>query len=214
MYVFVFIYLLGYLLQIFLGMSCTYIIMITSWRGWIIVRVGTTMVCCSGCFFQHQLVFSCLYQRYCALKNNSPAEITCPSIVLFFCTMYASEMNWMTINLFYVLSAVLMAPYIPDWTNDSIFSLILSRTNLCISSNDSMVLILVLGEWYLNCYVGPALANMYSWRQVGSVTVFLTEYQKSKVCQVFMYMQHRHMICGKLHICHELYLDKNVNDYA
>ena len=25
-------------------------------------------------------------------------------------------------------------------------------------------------------------------------------------------MQHRHMVCGKLHICHDLVLDKNVNN--
>ena len=28
--------------------------------------------------------FSCMEQRYCALTTNSPAEITCPSIVVFF----------------------------------------------------------------------------------------------------------------------------------
>ena len=41
--------------------------------------------------------------------------------------------------------------------------------------------------------------------------VLLTEYCKSKVCQELMYMQHRHMVCGKLHICHDLDLDQNVN---
>ena len=30
--------------------------------------------------------------------------------------------------------------------------------------------------------------------------------------QAFMYMQHRHMVCGELQICHDLDLDQNVND--
>ena len=42
--------------------------------------------------------------------------------------------------------------------------------------------------------------------------VLFTEYHKSKVCQVLMKMQHRHMVCRKLHICHDLDLDQNVND--
>ena len=44
--------------------------------------------------------------------------------------------------------------------------------------------------------------------------VLLTEYQESKVCKVLMYMQHRHMVCGKLHICHDLVLDKKLNGNA
>ena len=32
------------------------------------------------------------------------------------------------------------------------------------------------------------------------------------VGQTLMYMQHRHMVCGELHICHDLDLDQNVND--
>ena len=79
------------LLQIFSGVSWTYIIVITSRRGWIIVRVGTMIFCCSGCCFQYQLVFSCMEQRYCALTTNSPAEITCPSIVVLFCI---SQYQW------------------------------------------------------------------------------------------------------------------------
>ena len=44
--------------------------------------------------------------------------------------------------------------------------------------------------------------------------VLLNEYQISKFCQALMYMQDRHMVCGKLHIFHNLVLDKNVNDNA
>ena len=29
-----------------------------------------------------------------------------------------------------------------------------------------------------------------------------------------MYMQHRHMVCGELHICHDIVLDQNVIDNA
>ena len=41
--------------------------------------------------------------------------------------------------------------------------------------------------------------------------VSLKVYYKSRVGQALMYMQHRHMVCGESHICHELVLDKNVN---
>ena len=34
------------------------------------------------------------------------------------------------------------------------------------------------------------------------------------VGQALMYMQHRHMLCSELHICHDLDLDQNVNDHA
>ena len=44
--------------------------------------------------------------------------------------------------------------------------------------------------------------------------VLLTEYGKSKVCQALMYMQHKHMVCGELHICYDLDLYQNVNDNA
>ena len=78
------------ILQTFLGMSWTYLIVITSRRGWSIVRSGTMIVCCSV-FFKYQLVFSCMDQRYCALKNNSPAEITCPWVFVLICI---SQYQW------------------------------------------------------------------------------------------------------------------------
>ena len=58
----------------------------------------------------------------------------------------------------------------------------------------------------------PELSNKYSWWQVGSVPVLLTEYRKSKVFQSLMYMQHRHTVCWELHIFHYLDLYQNVND--
>ena len=57
----------------------------------------------------------------------------------------------------------------------------------------------------------PELANNYSWWQVGSVPISLTEYQKSNVCPEFMYIQHRHMVYSELHIFRDLVLDQNVN---
>ena len=44
--------------------------------------------------------------------------------------------------------------------------------------------------------------------------VLLTEYRKYIVGQTLMYIQHRQMVCGKFHICHDLDLDQNVNDNA
>ena len=98
------------LLKIVLGISWTSIIPTTSIHGWIIVRVGTLIFCCSGYLFQYQLIFSWMEQIYCALTTNPPAEITCPTIAVLFWIVYASEMNIITYNPFVVVSAVLMAP--------------------------------------------------------------------------------------------------------
>ena len=76
------------------------------------------------------------------------------------------------------------------------------------------VFILVLAQWYSNFYMIPELVNNYSWWQVGSVPVSLTEYHKSRVCPALVYIQHRHMVCGKFHIYHDLILDQTVNDNA
>ena len=76
------------------------------------------------------------------------------------------------------------------------------------------VLVLVLAQLYYNFFMGPELSNKYSWLQVVSVPVSFTEHQKSKVCPELMYIQHRHVVCRNLHICHDLVLDQNVNDNA
>ena len=76
------------------------------------------------------------------------------------------------------------------------------------------VLILMWGEWYSNFYMSLELANKYNWLQFVSVPVLLTEYQKSMVVQALMYMQHRHMVWGKFHICRDLDSDQNVYDNA
>ena len=65
------------------------------------------------------------------------------------------------------------------------------------------VLILVLGELYSNCCMIPELSSKYNLWQVGSVFKKIVD-QKSMVGQALMYMQHMHMVCGELHICHEL----------
>ena len=44
--------------------------------------------------------------------------------------------------------------------------------------------------------------------------VLLTEDRKSMVGQALMYMQHGHMVCGELHIFHDLDLDQNLYDNA
>ena len=73
------------------------------------------------------------------------------------------------------------------------------------------VFILVLGEWYSNYYIVPEMVNKYNLWQVGSMPFLLTEYRKFVFGQALMYLQHRHMVCGKFHICHDLDLDQNVN---
>ena len=123
------------LLQKFLGIYWTYIIMVTLRRGWIIVRVGIMIVCCIYFCLQYQVLFSCMEQIYCTLTTNSTAKITCPSIILLFHSLYAYDINWIPYNPFSVVSSVFMAPQIPDETNESLCSLNPSRTTWCISSN-------------------------------------------------------------------------------
>ena len=125
------------ILQTVLGMYCTSVIMTTSRHGWIIVRVGTMIFCCSYCCFQYQLVLYCTEQIYVAFKTNLPSEIICPSIFILFCSVYASDMNRITQNPSVVVSAVLTKPYLFDWTNDAILSIIPSRKTWCILSNAS-----------------------------------------------------------------------------
>ena len=75
-------------------------------------------------------------------------------------------------------------------------------------------MILVLAELHSNRDMGPELANRYIWWQVGSLPIYLTQYQKYKVCPELIYIKHTHRLCGKLHICYDLLLDQNVNDNA
>ena len=140
-------------------MSWTYLIVITSRCGRSIVGVVTMIVYCSGCCLQYQLMFSWMEQRYCALTTNSPAEITCPSIVVLFCSVYASERNWMIYNTFVVVSYVLMAPNIPDWTNEATFNLICQAQPYISHQTLQKVFILVTDQWYYNCYMSPELDN-------------------------------------------------------
>ena len=76
------------------------------------------------------------------------------------------------------------------------------------------VFILVWDEWYSNCCMGTELANKYNQWKVGSVTVLLNEHRKSMVGQALMYVQHSHMVCGELHICHDQDLYQNIYDNA
>ena len=41
--------------------------------------------------------------------------------------------------------------------------------------------------------------------------VSVTVYHKSRFCPSLMCIQHSHMVCGELHICHDLVLNQNIN---
>ena len=69
---------------------------LTSSCGWSIVRVGTVMTWCLDCWFQYQLVSIFIEQRYFSLTTNSPSVIICPSIVVFYCSIYAPDVNMIT----------------------------------------------------------------------------------------------------------------------
>ena len=75
------------------------------------------------------------------------------------------------------------------------------------------ILILVSGEWYFN------FIWTQNWPRITTndrfiACLFFNEHQKSMVGQTLMYVQHRHMVYGKFHICHDLDLDQNVYDNA
>ena len=123
------------LLHTLLGMSRKYVITTTSISRWRIVCVETMIACCCGCWPQYQLVMSLMEKIYYDLTTNSPAVIFSLSIVELFCSVYPYDMNLITQYTFVDVSAVLMEPYLKDWNNESILSLIPSITNQCISSN-------------------------------------------------------------------------------
>ena len=100
------------------------------------MRVGTVITFCWGCWSQNRLMIYCIEQIYCAFTTNSPEVIICPSTVVLFFNVYASDVKMITQNPFVDVSAVLMAPYIPDSTNEAILSHIPSITTWCISSNE------------------------------------------------------------------------------
>ena len=58
------------------------------------------------------------------------------------------------------------------------------------------------------------MANKCTWWKFYSALVHLMVYHISKVCLALIYMQHKHMVYGKLHIYPYLVLDQNANDNA
>ena len=125
------------LLHTLLGIAWKYITVLTSSRGWSIVRVGNVIKCCWGCWSQYQLVSTCIEQRYFGLTINSPAVMIFPSIICVILKIICFWCENDNINRFVSMSVLLMASYLPDSTNEAILSLIPSRTTWCISSNVS-----------------------------------------------------------------------------
>ena len=66
-----------FLVHTLVGIARKSINELTSSYGWIIVRVGTVITCCLGCWFQYQLFSTCIEQIYYVLTTNSSAVIIC-----------------------------------------------------------------------------------------------------------------------------------------
>ena len=81
------------LVHTLVGIAWKSVTALTSSYVWSIVRVGTVMKWCLGCWLQYQLVSICIEQRYFALTTNSPAVIICTSIVVFLCSAYSPDVN-------------------------------------------------------------------------------------------------------------------------
>ena len=75
---------------------------------------GTVMTHCLGCRLQYQLVSNSIEQRYCNLTTNSTGVIIFPSIVVFYCSLYAPDMKRMTLNPLVDVSVVFMESYFTD----------------------------------------------------------------------------------------------------
>ena len=125
---------------------------------------------------------------------------------MFLCCMYINDGQ--NLDFWYTVKETGTLPMWPY------FHLLRQEQPYVYHQTPQKLFILVLSQWYYNFYMSPELANNYSWWQVGSVPVPWTKYHKSKVCPSLMYMQHRHMVCGELHILHDLVLDKNVSGNA
>ena len=120
------------LLHIILGMSWISIIAVTSIHGWSIECFRTAITCCCGCWYQNQLLLSFINQIYCALITSFPAFIIYPSIVVLYCNVYASNVNRISLKIYFYVSVVLMASYFPDLTNEYILLLLFHMDYLCI----------------------------------------------------------------------------------
>ena len=86
------------LLHTILGFVWKSVTALTPSLGWSIVRVGTVMIWCWGCWYQYQLVSTCIEQIYCALTTNYPEVISCPPIGVLLCSVYASDLKMITQN--------------------------------------------------------------------------------------------------------------------
>ena len=88
---------LAYVLEhILVGIARKSVIESPSSFWWSIVCVGNMMTWCFGCWFQYQLVSTCIEQRYFSLTTNYPAVITFPSILVFSWSVYAPDVNMIT----------------------------------------------------------------------------------------------------------------------
>ena len=75
------------------------------------------------------------YKKIFCFNNQFSISYTFPSIVVLSCSVYASDVNMITLYPLVVVSVLLKAKYIPDSTNEAILSIIPSKTTWCISSN-------------------------------------------------------------------------------
>ena len=84
------------LLHILLDIAWKYVTSLTSSCGWSIVRVGTVVTWCLGCWFQYHWVSNSIKQIYCAKTTNFPGVIIFPLIVVLSCSVYAPDVNMIT----------------------------------------------------------------------------------------------------------------------
>ena len=128
-----------FIFQKLLGISWTSFTAETSRHGFTIARVGKMMTSFCCLYSQYQLVFSCIYIIYFALTTSSLADIICPSHIVSYCKVYTSEKKPIRYYPIFGKYVVFMAPYLLDWNNEAVFSLIPSRTTLWISLKSSPV---------------------------------------------------------------------------
>ena len=132
----------SFLLQILLGISWTHFTATISRYRYTTVSVGKMITCCCCFYSQSQFVFSWIQIIYCALTTSTPDVLIFTSHVVSYCKVYASKTNLIKYYPIVVVSVLFMAPYLPDWTNEAILSLILSSTTWKISSKASLVVAL------------------------------------------------------------------------
>ena len=92
------------------------------------------------------IVFAFIILMYYSLTTSSPALITSQNVICYSCSVYGSDRYFITQHPIVVVYRALIAPYLPNFNRDAIFSLIITGNNLCTASESSLDVVLLVNR--------------------------------------------------------------------